>query len=600
MAKKPRFLYEDWAAKNLPSENESRTLLKKWFEQEEERWVTGHMGFTGPHYFALTQGWAKDAWGRPTRFLWRDTDDEIFGAYEMALQKMWDLLVMKRREIGLSLIFGGLIPLCKALSMPGSTCGITSATKPRLREMFYEKLMYAYKNLPDAYRPSILSKRDEGLLHMGKELTKGVITGKDSKIISKETIDDPQAFEAYRLQYLFLDEFFLHGKATQVLRSGKASTSSGFTRIAPIVLGGSAGESSLAGQKEGMKLWEESETLGIITLFIPGTKGIMFAPELDDNAQPIPGKLLNFCPNGHSDEKAAEEWINKTREKLDKLEDKSHLEVFIKQYPLTLQEVVQTNAKGALPKDILQKLYERERILLSARPAIERGSMSRNLEGKIEFVPDMKGRVRIIQRPVEGHTYRAGNDPIPFNTNNIGDGSNQDMAIKDIDTNIYVAWMSDRDSDPDNIVDEQILLQEWYHNAESMLEINRGGVTKEKYKNRNKLHLLAKKPMLIGKGFMKGEDSYGYYKNDFTAERGNTYWLEYLRAHMNDIYFLELLEQAKNWPVENTDFVDAVISCEIGHRQVILKAKRSRPEEPKVRKVRSIQGGRVVWVTIRS
>jgi hypothetical protein len=193
--KKARFVYADWAAKNLPSENETATNLKKWFAQEEERWITGHLGFTGPHYFALTQGWAKDAWARPTRVLWRDIDDEIYGAYQLAQDKMWDLLVMKRREIGLSLIFGGIIPLSKALSMPGSTCGITSATKPRLREMFYEKLMFAYKNLPDNYRPSILSKRDEGLLHMGVEETKGVITGKDSKIISKETIDDPTAFE---------------------------------------------------------------------------------------------------------------------------------------------------------------------------------------------------------------------------------------------------------------------------------------------------------------------------------------------------------------------------------------------------------------------
>jgi hypothetical protein len=597
--KKARFVYENWASDHLISPNATNKEKKLWWEREEERWHEGHFGFTGPHYFALTQALAKDGYGRKTRVLWRDIDDEIYGAYAYAEQKMWDLMIMKRREIGLSLIFGGIIPLSKALSMPGSTCGVTSADKTRLREMFYEKLVYGYKNLDPEYRPAILSKRDGDRLHIGIEESKGVITGKDSKIISQETVKDPQAFEAFRLQYLFLDEYFLHDKADQVLKSGKASTSIGFARVAPIVLGGSAGESSAVGQKEGTKLWENSETLGLVTLFIPGTKGIMMAPVLDEKGQAVPGKFLNFCKNGHSDEKAAEEWINKTRDRLDKLEDKTHLEVFIKQYPLTLQEVLQANAKGALPKDILDKVNTRERILLSEKPPIVRGSMDKGLEGKIIFRPDLKGRVRILQEPIEGHTYGAGIDPIPFNSNNMGDGSNQDMAIKDMDTNIIVAWMSDRDSDPDEIVKEQINLQDYYNGAIAMLEINRGGVVKEKYKSLGRLDLLARKPITLGKGFAKGDDSIGYYKNDHTGTMGNTYFLAYLRAHINDIYFPEFLAQAKNWLSENTDFIDAFISQEIYHMWWMNRKKKETGPEKKKRMIRTLRmvGGRMtsVW-----
>jgi hypothetical protein len=599
MTKKSRFVYEDWAAKHLISPNATLKEKTLWLEREEERWVNGHMGFTGPHYFALTQCFAKTARGNKTRIIWRDVDDEIYGAYEMAKQKTWDLMIMKRREIGLSLIFGGIIPLSIALSSPGSTCGVTSADKARLREMFFEKLMYAYKNIDPMIRPDILSKRDEGRLHIGIEEVKGIISGLDSKIISQETVKDPQAFEAYRLQYLFLDEYFLHDKADQVLKSGKASTSDGFSRVAPIVLGGSAGESSSNGQKEGTKLWENAEDLGIITLFIPGTRGIMSAPVLDERGHPIPGKLLNFCVNGHSDEKAAEEWIMRTRERLDKLEDKSYLDVFIKQYPLTLQEVLQANAKGNLPKDVLDKVNQRERILLTEKPPIVRGSMRRDLEGKIHFDPDTKGRVRILQNPIEGHTYGAGIDPIPFNTNNVGDGSNQDMAIKDLDTNIVVAWMSDRDSDPEDIINEQILLQDYYYGAIAMLEVNRGGVVKEGYKTRGRTDLLARKPINLGKGFAKGEDSIGYYKNDHTATMGNVYFIDYLRAHTNDIYFPELLGQAKNWLAENTDFVDALVACEIYTRSWLQRKKKEiGPQKQKkmIRTARMVNGRMtVVW-----
>lgn len=580
MSKKSRFVYEDWYAKHGLSPNASTKEKDYWWEKErEEFWREGRFGLTGPHYFALTQGWVKDARGFKKRPVWRDVDELIYEGYMDARRTFHDLFVTKRREVGLSFIFGGIIPMWIAMTNPGSTSLITSADKKRLEALFKDKTRVVYDEFDPYAKPGIVSTRQEGYLHLGRRDAKtGTITGLDSQIITKETVDVPTAFEAYRAMHVFIDECMLHPKADKVYKSAQASTKSGFVKVAPIVIGGSAGEATSIGQKLARTLWDNAEALKILTLFLPGNMGIMEAPELDSNGKET-GNLLNFCPNGHSDQKAATEWIMKTREVLDRLEDKSYLNSFIKQYPLEIQEVFSVSGQGAFPKIIMDKLDTQERIILSTRPPIERCVLFRSMDGMVQKKPVSDGLIRILENPQPDHTYIAGIDPIPFNSKNMGDGSNQAIAIKDIDTNRYVAFYAERDSDPDEIVENMILLQEYFNNAVAMIEINRGGVVKQKYKDNGKLHLLAKKPVLLGKGFFKDDDSYGYYKNDVTAERGNHYLVDYLKQYSEDLWFLEVIQELKNYLIENTDFADAMVACEILHKNIIKRFEKSKPQE---------------------
>lgn len=571
--KKPKFLYDDWAAKHGLNPNATKKEKVLWYEQEKEYWQEGRFGLVGPHYFFLTQAIVKNATGRKMRPVWRDADEDIYGSYMKAREQYWDLMVLKRRELGLTLTFGGVIPLWTSLIYEGSTSLLTSADKTRLEEMYKEKTRVLFDGLDTDFRPGVISTRQWGYLHMGKMAPDGTVEGLDSKIVARETVDNPQAFEAYRAMHIFIDEFFLHPHADKVLRSAQASVKSGFMKLAPIVLGGSAGESSVEGQKKGSQLWRDADILKLITLFVPGWKGIMAAPELDAEGNEIPGKIQNFCPNGHSDEKGATEWILKTREKLDKAEDKSALEVFIKQYPLEIQEVFSANAKGNLPKHVLQKVQEQERIILSNPLPIERIQLIRGGDGELIKRPDHRSSMYILHSPEKGHQYIAGIDPIPFTSKNMGDGSKQALVIKDIELNRYVAHYAERDSDPDRIIENMINLQTYYNNAPAMLEINRGGVVLDKYKMANVLNLLAKKPTFISKGFAKNDGSYGYYKNDHTTERGNAYLIDYLNQYSNEIWFIDMIDEVKNYLVDNTDLVDAMIACEIFHKNIVERHK---------------------------
>jgi hypothetical protein len=85
--------------------------------------------------------------------------------------------------------------------------------------------------------------------------------------------------------HCFLDEAFLHPKADQVYKSAQASVKSGFVKVAPIVIGGSAGESTSIGQKLANNLWKNAENLNLLTVFLPGNMGIMEAPRLMERAE---------------------------------------------------------------------------------------------------------------------------------------------------------------------------------------------------------------------------------------------------------------------------------------------------------------------------
>lgn len=601
--KSSKFVYEDWAAKYLINPNATRKEKDIWWNTEMEFWRTGRFGLTGAQYFFLSQATIKEATGLRIKPIWRDLDDLIYQSYDEARNTYWDLMVTKRREAGLSLTFGGVIPVWISLTNPGSTSLLTSADKTRLEEMYKDKTRVIYDGLDDYIRPSVISTRQSGYLHMGQlDQKTGAISGLDSKIITRDTVDSPQSLEAFRAMHIFLDEFFLHPKADVVYRSAQASTKKGFMKVAPIVMGGSAGESSVIGQKKGAELWRNAETIKMLTVFLPGWMGITAAPELDSKGKET-GKIINFCPNGWSDEKIATDWILRTRDNLNKLEDKSFLDSFIKQYPLDIQEVFSANAKGALPADVMAKLNEQERIILGSPPPIEKCNLSRDVNEKLQVSPVQNGKILILERFNPLHKYICGMDPIPFVSSKLNDGSDNCIVVKNIDTNRYVAIYKERALDPDIIMHNNILLQDYYGKAKVMIEVNRGGVILDHYKQRNRLDLLAQRPSLLGKVFISGERSFGWYKNDHTGERANSYIIDYLRKYWDSVYFMEIIEEAKLYLVDNTDIVDAMVSAEIYHRQIIEKGKRDTGPELEVKKIPFIEmvDGRAVrvWKEIR-
>ena len=602
---KAKFIYKTWAKKYLPPENASYDVWKDFYLNEEKYWQTGRWGLTGYHYFYLTQIILKDrTTGREFHPLWRDVDEIIFKAYEEALKTMSDIIYIKRREVGLTSIFAAGIPLCNIFIHQGTNQLITSADQQRLTDLFKDKITIAYDALNKFIKPSRAAFRQTGTMFFAeKNEVTGEFTGLKSSIICRESVKNTKSLEGYGAKSVFIDEFFLHPRASEVLASVQASVSRGFVKACPIVMGGSCGVTSEEGLKKGKELWEDAEHLKIITCFIPGWMGIMEAPEEDENGTPT-GKILNFCPNGWSDQQLATQWRIKKRKRLSKAKDKSSYITFIKNYPLNVEEVFAFGAGGILTQEILEKVEERK-IFLNNNPPPDYTYRLEEIAGRIQAVADPKGLHHILEMPQPEQFYVSGTDPIGWDTDSMKKGSEYCIAVKKHYAQTYIHYFSVRSMDEKYVVGECIKAQRFFNNAQSLMEMNKGGVALKTYRDFGAMNLLAKRPGALNIKFT-GADKYGWWKgggNNPATQRGIQMVVDYLNSCIHKIFFRRMLDEVSKFPHGNTDLLDAVMSCEMQDNN-ILEIRKIPPRIPLPKQIYTVgrdSQNRTVgkWVTVK-
>jgi hypothetical protein len=396
--KKPEEMVSPFVRDEVPKTFISKQEEAKYWETEFKRWHDGHNGIAPSHYFLLSQCLIKKPNNKREYPDWRDWDAVLHEKYMNDRKYGNDLFVFKRRRFALSTVFGGSEPIRIALTNPGAICGLTSCDVPRGKQMVKEKLEVAFYGLSQQINLSRLTaqevnniKKDNGISeHLQFRKATGSRdgsniriefledlqpTGDVSEIMYKQTSrkeDDSTAFEGGTLNYIFLDEFFLHPYANKVRSSSEACMLDGFTKVGMFVAGGSCGAMSTEGIQNAIKVIEDSNDVGSRTsvLFLPGTACIDKAPVFDEKGNVVPGKELSFMRNGISLEKEAEEWILKNREVLKKSSDPTKLKQFVKAYPLTLEELLEASSEGLISQDIADMFPKQEKNILNQREKI--------------------------------------------------------------------------------------------------------------------------------------------------------------------------------------------------------------------------------------
>lgn len=551
---------------------------RKYWEDQRELWIKGYNGLTGLHYFYLTMGGIKTVSGEIIQPYWRDMDHEIFKQYEYCNLKKLTLAVVKRREFGLTSIFAGCVPIYNALVNTGSVTLLTSADKDRVKAMFAEKTSVFFNNLPlpDRFKPKKLSERQDGILTLSSG-TGGF--GEGSKVKCLETADNDKnakRFEAERAIYIFLDEWFLHPRADIVLNSSRACMTEGFSLRGSMVIGGSCGganDNDLEKMKHSSALVEQmvsdSEINGLNVLFISGTKCISRADDLGEDGKPN-GKTVSFMKNGYSEDDKAMEWIKKRRKFLEKGKDKKPLYNFIRSFPLSLEEVFDINKQGILSEEVYASLSLAKQESIKGdcekRISLRRDSKSK----RIEVINSSKSIYTIVEEPNSNKTYISGTDPIPLGGNISDEGSEYAQIIYCIEDEMAVAYYSRRDMDADRLIGDNILLQEWYKSIEfpngapTMVEYNRGEVAMRIYNELGRGDLLADRPKNLGITYeesIKGKK--GWYSNDKTIARANSYLIKNLIEFADRQRLLRLINEASIFPNGNLDVLDAYKSAMI-------------------------------------
>ena len=404
-----------WVYEPIPQFFNDTHKIKYW-EEEKRKWIDGYNGLTGIHYFYLTQCFIKSGTdGEHIRPRWRDVDAIIFGEIEKAIKTGKSLFVIKRREVGLTSIGGGCLPNYFMRVFAGSTSLLTGRDQSGAYKMFDDKTMVGFDNLHSDIKPEILRKnatKSSVYLKVQIKVKKndGTVKTQDSDIYCKETSEKPKsvnAFSGTRAKYGFIDEAALHSRLPELLKSIMPCFMEGVKRAGFLLLGGTIEESLKNEDISRLKdLVLNSAALEINTLFIAGWMG-----------------LEEFEVDGISNQKEGTEWIMKKRADYDKMEDKSFLKAFIKNYPLTIDEVLEFGSGTRFEEDVCELIKEQIKKVEIAKLPIVRGVRFVENENGVSLVPSTNGNVEIYEQPKQGIDYVIGIDGVATGTEQVEDGS---------------------------------------------------------------------------------------------------------------------------------------------------------------------------------
>lgn len=563
-----------------------RTTLEKekWMVEEMHRWKFGYLGMSPKHYFYLTQIHIKEGTaGKIIRPRWRSCDHFIFHCADDAEANREDLIVVKRREIGISSIFGTM-PLYYIMTNPGCISGLTSCDTSRISNLFNQKLLVAYQNMHKMFKPAQenLNKSKAVSFLRVKLKKKSEEYIYESDVVCAETTDQPSSFSAYRLRYLFLDEFGLHRKRKEVMESADDSLGESGVREGTMVLAGTVEngipQESLAEIQRILSL--SSDDLKIekkSVCFVPAWMGMYKYADFDN---PKIKHEIPHTQNGWDNRDFSTQLVLKRREQYDKLEDKSKLIAYKKNHPLTIEDVIEAVGDGKLPADLADLVSKQITWILNNNPPVFNYDIEEDGDGKLVGKQNDRGLFKIYKLPVEHirpGRYIAGNDTIPYGDAEVSDGSRDCFWVFDTENQEFVALILERNMDCHFMTEAKIRLQKFYsssaHTTKNMMEMNRGEAVFQKYKDFGLLNMLA--PKLQTFGLKESSRKWGYWRNDpKVVQAGNDLLFSYIRNHINKLMFKEACEQLLRFLLQNNDLVDGMIATLIYNEE--LRRKRAR------------------------
>jgi hypothetical protein len=219
------------------------------------------------------------------------------------------------------------------------------------------------------------------------------------------------------------------------------------------------------------------------------------------------------------------------------------------------------------------------------------------------------GKFNILEPPMPGKTYLVGIDPNPFGDRDVDDGSELQAIVGCPEDGVLVAHYGERSMDSDMVIENVILLQEYYASeafpfgAPAMLEMNRGEVAFREYQSKGKLNLLAKKAVHLGSEFKDEKGRYGWNKDPMSGRQqsANDLLVKYLKLHAEKIRIMRLINELQRFPKGNNDLLDALISYCVLHFEYLAKQiKKYNVPQTRMRKYKTMVDGRVVekWMEV--
>ena len=336
--------------------------------------------------------------------------------------------------------------------------------------------------------------------------------------------------------------------------SSKACFMDGDLQFGVPIIGGTGGDISKA-SKDFMDMYYEKDAYNLIPMFIPASRAYYGFFDVETGEE----KVL-----------AAKDKLLSDREVITNSGDREAYNLHVQNYPLTIEEAFLNTKSAKFDNSLLNA--QRSRILSSKdyRSQIQSGYLDWEFNEDEEYI--------VKWRPHPDGPFKILHHPEPeFKSLDIGgiDSYDQDQAgaSESLGSAIIYRRFLDTDSPCDMVVAEYTdrpkkkedfwdgcLKLAVYYNAKMLVEYTKIGIL-DYFKRMNSLNYLKEKPESAHNPGTKTRNRYGVHMNKQIKSLLEDLIDDYIRENVEDIWFMELLDELSAYGTKNTDRAMAFGLC---------------------------------------
>jgi|TARA_B100000035_G_scaffold111049_1_gene94286 hypothetical protein len=586
--------------KGFPDFNVESIEYAEWWDEQIDRCKNGYKPagmpkITGKHYFYLNfykiLRSSGDTGGRKILAdpWYRHLDKEYFDLFDTCKEEQKGMIIIKARDKGFSYMNSGILAH-EYTFYPYNEVGIGAGLE-KTATAFFDKVKKGLNALHANIRHSSLKDTNE-LIRSGfrrkREDGKWEVGGYQSAIYCR-TMDNPEVFKGERLGVMVFEEAGEFKHLLNAYMSSKACFMDGDIQFGVPIIGGTGGDIGKA-SKDFMDMYYNADSFNLIPMFIPASRAYYGFFDVK---------------TGEEDESGAKDKLLLDREKLQDKEDRTAYNLHIQNYPLTVEEAF-LKTKGSRFNIALINA-QRSRILSSKslEKQISRGYLEWKFDdsgktNQVEWIADKNGPYKILNHPKDfKNLYVGGIDS--YDQDKAGKSTSLGSAMvyqRFLNLNepgdYPVAEYTERPPTADEFYDGCLKLAVYY-NTKMLVEYTRIGIL-DYFKRQGALKYLKEKPASAHSPHSVARNRYGLHMTKQVKDLMEQVIDDYLKTNVEDVWFIDLLDELADYGLRNTDRVFAFGLCLL-HKLDEYK-KKVILEEQKEKKLGFIyykkQGGRLV------
>ena len=564
-AKKDPQRYRPVPNNGHPDLSPDSVAYQEYWEQELDRCINGFKPkgmkkISGKYYFYLNYykilGNDGTTGSRKTLISpwYRQMDHEYFDTFEQCKKDGTGMIVIKARDKGFSYMNSGMIAH-EYTFFPFNDVGIAAGLQATA-DAFFDKTKKGLNGLHSNFKHSVLRDTD-GILRSGYKQKnkdgKWEIGGYQSTIICR-TMDNPEVFKGERVSLMIFEEAGEFKHLKNAYMSSKACFMDGNLQFGVPIVGGTGGDITKA-SKDFMDMYYESDAYNLVPMFIPASRAYYGFFDVQSGAEYV--------------QEAKDELIEE-RENIAASGDREAYNLHIQNYPLTIQEAFLNTKTARFDNSLLNA--QRSRILGSKdyRSQIQQGFLDWEFDKDEKFVirwrPHPEGPYKILHHPQEEYNHLDIGGIDSYDQDQAGASDSLGSAIiyrRFLDTDnahdLVIAEYTDRPEKKEDFWDGCLKLA-IYYNAKMLVEYTKIGIL-DYFKRMNALKYLKEKPESAHNPGTKTRNRYGVHMNKQVKALMEDLIDDYIRESVEDIWFLDLIEELSVYGTKNTDRAIAFGLC---------------------------------------